>query len=61
MFGLKISEIKAAAGYQIYDIPHTQNTKIAIHKDGDYITVIGIDDRSMWFMASTRRRNQRTF
>ena len=54
MFGLKISEIKAAAGYQIYDIPHTQNTKIAIHKDGDYITVIGIDDRDMWFRLGDR-------
>ena len=49
MFGLKKSTIKAAAGYQIYDIPHTDKTKIATHEDGDYVTVIGECRKDVWF------------
>jgi hypothetical protein len=54
MFGLKKSTVKAAAGYQIYDIPHTDKTKIATHDDGDYITVIGIDSNDMWYRLGDR-------
>jgi hypothetical protein len=54
MFGLNKSTIKAASGYQIYDIPNTANTKIAVHNDGDYITVIGISDNDMWYRLGDR-------
>jgi len=54
MFGLKKSTIKPAAGYHIYDIPHTDKTKIATHDDGDYITVIGECRKDVWFCLGDR-------
>jgi hypothetical protein len=40
MYGLKKSNVKGN-GYTLYDIPNQPNYKIAVHNEGDYVTVCG--------------------
>lgn len=40
MFGLKQSKV-IAVSYTLLDIPNKRNVKVAVHDDGDYITLVG--------------------
>jgi hypothetical protein len=46
------SKIKATDGYTLYEIPNVDNVMIAIH--GDYICLVGLDPRDIWFRLGDR-------
>lgn len=52
MKGLKKSKIKASFGLTFYEIPNNNRVMFAI--DEDYITLVGLDDRDIWFRLGDR-------
>lgn len=52
MYGLKKSTIKGN-GYTLYDIPNQPNYKIAVHNQGEYVTV-GVKDTNGWYRLGDR-------
>ena len=53
MFGLKKSKI-VGDGYSFFNIPKVRNVKVAVYKDGTYITLVGRDKRNIWFRLGDR-------
>jgi len=54
MFGLRKTKIVVTPDYTVFNIPKVRNVKVAIHDDGDYITLVGYDKRGGWYRLGDR-------